>query len=175
MCCPLVSSGSERKDIERLDARIGARGHAGGDEHGLIAERCDLALIVSHDSALVRIGLAAAVGGKDMVELLLANRADVNSKAIDGETALHEAANNGRKDVVKLLLANKADVNAKASIGWTPLHFAAMRCHRDVVELLLASKADVNAEDGGGGTPLRDAARNCNDVTELLRQHGGHD
>jgi ankyrin repeat protein len=77
--------------------------------------------------------------------------------------------------VVELLLASKADVNAKASIGWTPLHFAAMRCHRDVVELLLASKADVNAEDGGGGTPLRDAARNCNDVTELLRQHGGHD
>src|ERR1700722_14871712 len=69
MRCPLVSSGSERKDIERLNARICACGHAGGDEHGLIAERCDLALIVSHDSALVGVGLAAAVDGDDQIIL----------------------------------------------------------------------------------------------------------
>jgi hypothetical protein len=67
--CSLVSGCSERKDIERFDVRIRARGHAGGDEYGLIAERCDLALVISHESALVGVGLAAAVDGDDQIIL----------------------------------------------------------------------------------------------------------
>jgi hypothetical protein len=56
---------------------------------------------------------AAYRGHKDVVELLLASKADVNAKSKNGWTPLHEAAANGYKDVAELLLANKADVNAK--------------------------------------------------------------
>ena len=51
---------------------------------------------------------------KDMVELLLANNADVNAKTFFGMTPLHYVEN---EDVAELLLVNKADVNAKDKGG----------------------------------------------------------
>ena len=92
-------------------------------------------------------------GHKDVVELLLANKAEVNAKANDGGTPLHAAASGGNKDVVELLLASKAEVNAKDNQGMTPLHLAEIWKHADLVELLLANGADVNATDNRGGTP----------------------
>jgi ankyrin repeat protein len=49
--------------------------------------------------------LMAVQGGfKDVVELLLAGKADVNLKANNGETPLHAAAADNRKDVFSVLL-----------------------------------------------------------------------
>jgi ankyrin repeat protein len=45
--------------------------------------------------------LAVAAGRKDLVALLLANKADVNATTIDGMTPLQMAS--GHKDLVKLL------------------------------------------------------------------------
>ena len=119
---------------------------------------------------------AAAFGHRDVAELLLANKAEVNAKDDDGHTPLHAAAFNGRRDVAELLLANKAEVNARDDDGATPLHYAARQGHRDVAELLLANKAEVNARDDDGATPLELAALNGHrDVAELLRQHGRQD
>src|ERR1035441_2277597 len=89
---------------------------------------------------------AATYGHKDVAELLLANRADVNARTGDGVAPLHWAALNGHKDLVELLLANKADVNARDRYDNTPLQSAVLNGHKDVVELLLANKADVNAK-----------------------------
>jgi ankyrin repeat protein len=117
---------------------------------------------------------AAMNGHKDVAELLLANKADVNAREkFSGRTPLHYAAYAGHKDMVELLLANKADVNARENADWTPLHQAVLNGHKDVVELLLANKAKVNAKTNNGDTPLRLAHNR--DVGELLRQHGGHE
>jgi cytohesin len=70
------------------------------------------------------------------VELLLANKADVNAKADNGGAPLHEAAYKGNREVAEVLLANKADVNAKDNAGNTPLHLAAASGNKDVAELL---------------------------------------
>jgi ankyrin repeat protein len=112
------------------------------------------------DDGETPLHVAAENDRKDVVEFLLANKADVKAK--DGGrtsgTPLHTAARYGHKDVAELLLANKADVNAKNVWGRTPLHVAAENDHKDVAELLLANKADVNAKDGAGNTPLDAAA-----------------
>jgi TonB family protein len=117
---------------------------------------------------------AAQNGHKDVAELLLANKAEINAKDNSGYMPLHMAARYNHKDVVELLLAKKADINAKGTAGDTPLHVAAAEGYKDIVELLLAGKADVNAKTVVGITPLDRADWNGRkDVVELLRQSGG--
>jgi len=110
-------------------------------------------------------------GHKDVAELLLANKADVNATNNLGWTPLHVAVRYDHKDVVELLLASNADVNAKDYGNTTPLHFAVMFAHKDVMELLLASNADVNAKNNDGYTPLHRAVESGQtnvDVLDLL-------
>jgi ankyrin repeat protein len=71
------------------------------------------------------------------VEMLLANKAEVDAKDILGETPLHNASFMGYKDAAELLLASKADVNAEDKYGETPLHQAAAKGQKDIVVLLL--------------------------------------
>jgi ankyrin repeat protein len=70
------------------------------------------------------------------VKLLLANKADVNSRDNSGVTPLYEAVMVGDKGMVKLLLGNKADMNARDDKGQTPLVIAVRNGHKDVAELL---------------------------------------
>ena len=123
---------------------------------------------------------AASHGHKNVVELLLANKAELNAKDNNGGTPLLYATAGGRGDVVQLLLANKAEVNAKDKGGMTPLHWAASMGHKDMAELLLTNKAEVNATNNLGVTPLHCATAGGYNVgfqavAELLRQHGGHE
>ena len=62
---------------------------------------------------------AALNGHKDVVELLLANKAELDAKNNSGDTPLHWAAQEGHKDVAELLLANKAKVDANNNCGDT--------------------------------------------------------
>jgi ankyrin repeat protein len=109
---------------------------------------------------------------RDVVELLLANKADVNARNTSGWTPLHRAAmlgNKGVKDVMESLLAYKADINARDNSGETPLLYAAHAGHKEVIEFLLANKADVNAKVKNGETSLHYAAeRGDSDAVELL-------
>lgn len=122
-----------------------------------------------HNSGYTPLHLAVLRGRKDMVELLLANKAEVNSKDKIGMTPLQEAAWGGHKEIAELLLANKAEINAKDTSGSTALHQAASSGKKDVVELLLANKAEVDAKDAYGSTALHKAASGGKkDVLELL-------
>ena len=103
------------------------------------------------------------------MELLLANKASVNAKAIKGDTPLMQAAAAGHCGVVELLLSNKADINSKNNDGSTALHDAAIRGRKEAVEVLLANKANPNAKTAGGVTPLMMASNvGHKDVVELL-------
>jgi ankyrin repeat protein len=87
---------------------------------------------------------AALLAYRTIVELLLANGADVNVKNRKGDTALHFTAYGGDKYIVKLLLANGADVNVKNKNGETALDLAEFMAS-DIVELL---------RKGGGTEPV---------------------
>lgn len=120
----------------------------------------------------------AAAGGKaDVVELLLAKRADPNAANDKGITPLYAAAREGHHAAVKALLAKGANPNTRTKDGDTPLHaainhLAGLPVHQgcvEVVKLLIAAKADVNAKAKQDTTPLHIAAqRGHRDIAELL-------
>jgi ankyrin repeat protein len=113
--------------------------------------------------------LAAQYGHRDVAELLLANKADVEAKSYGGWTALLNAVYGGHKDMVELLLTNKADVNYKEDAGRTPLQVAAENGYTEIAAFLIANKADVNAKDRDGMTPLHIAvALGHKDFVQLL-------
>jgi TonB family protein len=140
---------------------------------------------------------AAAWGGKEGVELLLAHGADANdsknsAKAAPIDNAIHE----GNEETITLLLAHGADINARNFNGDTPLLLAArlyevrsmqaqpaatsdkastseIEGDAQLAAFLLAHGADVNAKDKWNNTPLHRAAwEGRKGVVELLLTHG---
>ena len=102
-------------------------------------------LLIAHKAAvnakakddMTPLHLAAKNGHKDIAELLLAAKAEVDPRAtLYQETPLHMAVVYDHQDVVELLLANKADINAKDKHDRTPLARARHMRHRELVELI---------------------------------------
>jgi ankyrin repeat protein len=91
---------------------------------------------------------------KAMVELLLADKANLEAKDHLGMTPLHWAVAQGQLDMAELLLAHGADVNPKDNAGLTPLHTAAGTGLNEMVKLLLGHGAKINAKDNNSMTPL---------------------
>jgi pectate lyase len=82
------------------------------------------------------VHLAALEGHRDVVQVLIANGADLDSQNGGVLTPLCWAARKGHRDVVELLISRGADVNAKDRRGRTPLRWAEYRGHTEIVELL---------------------------------------
>jgi ankyrin repeat protein len=163
---------------------LGARPAFWGEIHDA-AKNGDLAKVVAMlqaDPSLVSktdsygatpLHWAAMNGHKEIVQLLLSNKAEVNLKVSDGTTPLITAAIFGHREVVDLLLANGANVKARNSDGMTALHAAADKGYKEIADSLLANKADVNDRDSIGLTPLHYAAGyGHKDVVELLLARG---
>lgn len=127
------------------------------------------------DDGMTPLIWAAFKDHKDVVDLLLANNADVNAKNRVGGSALLYAADKGYADVTESLLAHKADVNLKLPDGSTPLHQAADKGHAEVAKLLLAGNANINARDNSGSTPLHDAINNGQTAMVLFLIANGAD
>ena len=79
----------------------------------------------------------AVMGGKmPIIELLIARRADVNSRTKNGTTPLHTAVLYNRIDAARLLLDNGADINAQSASGATPLQLSEAAKNKEIEDLL---------------------------------------
>jgi ankyrin repeat protein len=125
------------------------------------------------DQSYTALHIAAYLGHKEVVEVLIANGGDVSLEDKDGRSPLHCAVCHEHKPATEVLISNKADVNAKDKNSRTALHFAASGGQHDIAELLIAKGAEVNAGNKEGQTPLYLATYNGHKkVVKVLIDNG---
>ena len=109
----------------------------------------------------------------DLIDRLLAARADPNAKNDYGSTVLAEAAVIGNVAVIKKLLKAGANADAANGDGQTPLMILARTSNIEAAKLLIEHGANVNQrEHWRQQTPLMwAAAENQPAMVQLLIQH----
>jgi len=116
---------------------------------------------------------AAALGYRDVADLLIAKGADVNSRDHYQWAPLHMAAFRGHAEIAELLISKGAQIEAKGIDGSTPLALALQQGHPEVAMLLIAKGADVNTKRNEGETPLMIATNNSDlPLATSLLDHG---
>ncbi|XP_076079493.1 uncharacterized protein LOC143049705 isoform X3 [Mytilus galloprovincialis] len=103
---------------------------------------------------------ATIKGHKEIVKLLLDNKADSNKCTDDRVSPLYVVCQNNHIEIVKILLDNKADINKCKDDGVSPLFIACHNNHIEIVKILLDNKADINKCTDTGVSPLYIACRN---------------
>ncbi len=108
--------------------------------------------------------IATSEVGDDLrlLELALANGADVDATDSYNGTGLIRAADRGYVRIVRQLLETEMNLDHVNRLGWTALLEAVIlgggdAAHREVVRLLVAGGADVAISDGQGVTALEHA------------------
>jgi ankyrin repeat protein len=110
----------------------------------------------------------------ELVKMLLAHGAKIDSIDNDGLTAIAIAAQNGKVKATPALLEGGADVNAPvAKGGYTPLMLASISGSTELAGTLIEHGAKVNAANPGGVTALMIAAAgNKSTLAGLLLKSG---
>ncbi|XP_059471144.1 uncharacterized protein LOC132194090 [Neocloeon triangulifer] len=80
---------------------------------------------------------------ENVIYLLSLKCYDINSKSMNGKTALHIAAERNYTHIVKLLVKEGADHRSKDNNDWTPLHFAARFGSIDMLRFLVDHDSDA--------------------------------
>lgn len=116
--------------------------------------------------------LAAELGNKVIVQILLDSGAKADARTILGDTPLQCAVIMGRAAVVRLMLDRGVDKDTREN-GAIPLHRAACVDQKEVVGLLLGRGANADAIDGDGNTLLHFAVLDgYQEVVDSLLSHG---
>ena len=109
----------------------------------------------------------------DVLKLLIAKGADINTKDNSGDTPLHYATAYGYANISKELINHGSNINIQNNAGETPLHTAVFWGYKGNIELLIEKGADLNIKDVEGRTPLKLAIEmDYYGIADLLRQHG---
>jgi ankyrin repeat protein len=159
-----VADAAERGDMEAVRALLKQAGDVNAAQaDGMTAlhwaamkndvQLADILLYASANvKATTRIGsytpliLAAKNGNAAVLEPLLKNGSDANSRTANGTTALMLAAESGDVESVRVLLDRGADVNAREAVrGLSAAMFAAASDRAAVVGLLASRGADLQA------------------------------
>eukprot|EP00485_Elphidium_margaritaceum_P009900 CAMPEP_0202686664 /NCGR_PEP_ID=MMETSP1385-20130828/2415_1 /ASSEMBLY_ACC=CAM_ASM_000861 /TAXON_ID=933848 /ORGANISM="Elphidium margaritaceum" /LENGTH=277 /DNA_ID=CAMNT_0049341285 /DNA_START=74 /DNA_END=907 /DNA_ORIENTATION=+ len=101
------------------------------------------------------IFLCASKGHKDIAELLIEYKADVNrTMDFDGTICLHHAASNDQPAMCQFLIDQGCSVNCRDKLQRTPLMDAAEIGSIQVIDVLVKNNADLHAQDREHHTAL---------------------
>eukprot|EP00752_Nemacystus_decipiens_P010771 g9583.t2 len=150
-------SGVSRGAVEPSAARGGVRGAAGtvSDMQGMLDKRDFTGKAALHHA------VADVEERHEVVQKLLAAKAEVNIRDARGNSPLHIACQHGHIHIVKTLIIYSANAGARNEDLMTPLHIASLNLHIKIVSVLLKENQGpmVTAEDARGWTALHYACR----------------
>jgi ankyrin repeat protein len=95
-----------------------------------------------------------------VTQMLLAAKADIESRSNDGGTPLAQAAYHDSITSARILVDANAVLEAKANNGFTPLMWATSKKASRTFQLLIAAKANIDATDMDGQTSMELAMQN---------------
>lgn len=118
----------------------------------------------------------ATWGHIEIVQLLINQNINLNTKNRFGETALHKAAERGHINIVDALIRAGANIHAQDNIGQTPLHEAVVGHYTNIVRVLIEAGANPDLKNKASWTPLHEAAaRGYTDIVQLFFAHADLD
>lgn len=112
---------------------------------------------------------------EEILNLLLANGADINARNDKGITLLHIVTD---AHAIATLVSKGADMESRDQKGWTPLmeQTTNQQNGSDVVAALLANGADPNAKGNNGESALSLARKRSDaELVEMLMKAGAKD
>ena len=180
-CLALAGCGGEQRraapDRAELDRQLIAAAYENDVEAArrLIADGADVnAKDVTQQSAYL---IATSEVGDDprLLELTLANGAEVDDKDSYDGTGLIRAAERGFAKIVQRLLDAGIDRDHVNRLGWTALHEAVVLgdggpAHVATVRALVRGGVDASVPDGDGHTALQNAEqRGFGRIARILR------
>ena len=116
--------------------------------------------------------ISALSGHAAVVNTLLAHKADINSRGVDGKTPLLVACLNNYLELVDLLCRKGADVSIKSDYGNTSLHLAVGENSKEITMVLLRYGATL-VTNKDGLTPLDIAKKEqYADIISILENQG---
>ncbi len=117
-----------------------------------------------------------------LMNFLLANGSNINSKIHDGSTVLHLACKHNNVQFVIYLLNNNADLSIKDNNGWLPLHYATRYAKFHMFDFMFShttkkmGKISINTKTKTGEAMLQMACKNHSssnvDIMEFLIDRG---
>ena len=111
----------------------------------------------------------------EILQLLIDNRACVDTLTNKGNTALALAVLKNSIKSAEALLLGKADPNACGDHLWSPLHLAAEKNYTKMVELLCSFDANPNVTNHQGYTPLViSVAKGYKEVADTLLRNSAN-
>jgi len=116
----------------------------------LISKGADVNAKAKDDRDFTPMYYAVQNGHKGIMEVLLANGADINAGDKFGYTPLYPAIWSNDIDTIRFMIEKGADVNLVAEGDYPPLYYGVMNNNLDSVKLLIANgaKFDVKTLDG---------------------------
>lgn len=114
-----------------------------------------LALEIPNKSGQTPLGIATVKNDINLVNVLLAYGADVDSIEVGSwRTPLMTASYKGHSELVEILREKGSSWEIKDRSGLTALHYAVDNSHLEVVQKAIEEGADIKAKDKFGWSPM---------------------